>query len=446
MSVALFSGTGFETALGSCSADPTISDGDNATGPDQTGPVDGDSAYTAIYDAGTTVTFTAANAKVGYEGALTDYWEVSTNGTSWMGLGGTILPDHGGAFSLEDSGAPILLGYSARYIRYSAKDTASGGHTSRVSIREIVPSYTGAPVVYTEAPQINLGAKLSSAEADVLVDAPQVKLGAKPGGADELDYAGGGREYGESPRVKLGAKPGGVDAWVAVEAPRIGAALALRETDEQRNVTIPTIFYDAVRIHLGAAAQMDSPEIGVGVDAVPLGLGVKPGGSSQAVTADLASVHLGAAPRGVDRAVWLATGQANLGAKPGVSDQIVGKDAVKVPVGMRAIYSGSVVGLDNVSLKLGAKPGGSDVVVDVDAPSVPLGARPVYSGSVVGLDAATMKMGAKPGGANTSTLTERPRAPLGITAASAEKRGYIETPVVRMGMRVSCTETQVGVE
>lgn len=443
MPVALYSGTGFQTALASCSVDPTVSDGSNSTGPDQSGAVNGSTSITAIYDAGASVSFTNIESVLGYEGTPSVIWEISSDGIHWTGLSGTSLTNHGGTFSLEGHEVFGGLPATGRFIRESITDSATGGATCRASIREIVPSYTGAPVDYTDDTLVRVGLKPSGDGVSAGADTTSAKMGLRPSEIDVLTLSGGGIAYAEpNVHANLGLKPSSADTRVAFEAAQSNVALSIGSTDVQRNVSIPFRFYDAPRVGMGlvgpnstVAAMSDTPrsavglcaetsELSVGAEAPTGKLGLRCASVSSQNYFDIpATVKAGLKPSASDFGKSAQSALSTLGLKSAAISTGVFADAPMSAAGLKATVADAAVLADTAQVKIGLNAPGVSRLVSVD-----------IAQAKVGLSVAAQT--------NGTSVRETGLVKIGLKslASAGEGRGYSDVVMCRIGLRVSCVE------
>lgn len=128
----------YQGALGSLSLDPTVNDGNTATGPDQ-GPTSPPAQMTVIIDLGSDLAITQIDLATGWIynlGRILE-WASDAAPTTWHTISTGPALGHSGAFSVVSESLTGLT-ITARYIRYSVSDDGDFFTTSgRVSIREV---------------------------------------------------------------------------------------------------------------------------------------------------------------------------------------------------------------------------------------------------------------------------------------------------------------------
>jgi len=139
---------GFQVAAnsGTWVADSTLHDGNDAqstantgapTGYERTGSVNGIIEATAKIDFGSVKSVTNTYLVFRREFTKLISVEYSTDDLTWTAIPQTINANGTGTYATLFSQSSTVTTYPARYVRYSVRDTASGGFTAQVGIMEV---------------------------------------------------------------------------------------------------------------------------------------------------------------------------------------------------------------------------------------------------------------------------------------------------------------------
>lgn len=180
---------------------PTLIDSDLHDGPVDSGSVGGTVSLTAVIDLNAPMLVGSLDWSVLWAGVLTQTFDYSLDSISWFPLSvPAISDDHAGVGLWADPSYTLPSPITARYLRYSATDTASGGNTPTVEIGSVASNQNSAECQSTQdiaaSPPKTVTGTYPEASYNTTVSFP-IPAGCTCTGWSLIsDYAGSGSPFG----------------------------------------------------------------------------------------------------------------------------------------------------------------------------------------------------------------------------------------------------------
>lgn len=431
------SGVGYQLAYGSLSSDPTVVDGNTATGPDISGGV-GNSALTGAVDLGASISLTGLHASVGYLNNCSIAVEYSLNSTAWSSLSVSSLPNHFASFALET--VNISANFTARYLRLSVADSGNSGGAYRVSIREVTATGVNA---YVEAVMADAGVKPSGVDTVTDGEAPTVKAGFRPQSDEVFMHGAGGMDFTEPNLVvKAGFKPSSTHSGNASDVVTAKIGLRPSEADVQGNSAVSNHYYAAPAVLEGAKAL--SSDTAAYMEAPSVNAGLRPRAADNAAVSVNGTAKLGLLPSAVSANGYVEVATVKAGFKPSGSETFTAA-VQSITANLGVLPSGvDVLSASSVSqVMAGVKPSVADVAASAEARTVKAGINVALSAGVfASTDSAATKAGAKASGVDGQAMVDAVAAKVGVKvlASAGETRGYSDVVMAALGFKPSAVD------